>query len=222
VERLICADPKASLLDEKVAGLFWLSKKMSSNHSQISATQKKWLKEKRDVCKTAVCVIAAYEARYMDLKQQVIKRLNPLPQESSWEFTTLPVRSPESYCTRFADRKMTSDFVGVYLMHDGKAICGNGDVVIDCGLRIQEISPIRGYIEDSIGWLEFDGGFSQLERNPWRALIAFDGKKLYWKILHKTEVESHIFLELRLMPSKHVPSNIVLQELQESCSQQTK
>jgi hypothetical protein len=53
-------------------------------------------------------------------------------------------------------------------------------------------------------------------------LIAFDGKKLYWKVVHKTEAESHIALELLLVPSKNVPSNVVLKELKESCTQKTK
>jgi hypothetical protein len=221
VEELICDDPSASLLDEKVAGLVWLARELSSDRSKALSKQKKWLKEKRDVCKATECVIAAYEARYVELKQQVSKQLKLLPKESSWSFTTPPVRSPDSYCARFADRELTSDSIGIYLTHDGKTISGKGDVVIDCGLRIQEINPIGGYLEDGIGWLEFDGGFSQLKPIIWRALIAFDGKKLYWKVVHKTEVESHIDLELLLVPSNNAQSNVKLKELKESSPQES-
>lgn len=210
VEKIVCDDPTASLLDEKVAGLFWLSKKMSPDHSQVSAAQKKWLEERRDVCKTAHCVVAAYKERYHELFQQIRSRLRPLPQNSSWEFTTPPKKAPDSYCVRFADQKRTRDYFEISLLHDGKAISGKGVAIIDCGLRIQELSWIGGYLEDGIGWLEFDGGFSQLKPSLWRALIAFDGKRLFWRVVHKTEVESHIDLELELAPGKNAPSSVNL------------
>jgi hypothetical protein len=129
----------ASLLDEKVAGLFWITKQMFSDSSNISSAQKKWLKEKRDVCKTAECAITAYEERYRELIQQIGTRLHPLPQNSSWDFATPWQNAPNSYCVRFGDKKGTRDYFDIYLSHDGKTLCGKGYVVIDCGLRIQSI-----------------------------------------------------------------------------------
>ena len=93
-------------------------------------------------------------------------------------------------------------------------------MVIDCGLRIQEISPIKGYLGDGIGWVEIDGQFEQtghLEPSYWRALVAYDGKKLYWKVVSKTETTSYIDLELRLDSSINYLSDAVLQELRERC-----
>ncbi len=223
VEKLICDSPEASELDEKLAGLYWLARQLSPKRGQIISDHKNWIAQERNTCKTTDCMVRAQGERYRELKKEIAVRLRPLPLVSAWEHSTRWSKDPDSYCVRFGGKNKTRDVFDLFLMHDNRSVCGKGCAVVDCGRRIHDISPINGYIEDGIAWVEFDGRFGGLEQNGrWRALVAFDGKKLYWRVIHHTEAESYVKMELHLNPGTNGPSRVEMDELKRRCSEKVR
>ena len=218
VEKLICSDSKASLLDEKISGLYWLVKEISPKQSnKIIIDQKKWMKDDRDKCETIECVISAYERRYKDLVNQLSKNLKPLPKYSAWHYSTPATKAPpNSYCAISGEKEAKDDF-DIELAYNNQSVCGLGNFIINCGYKVDEINPI-GYIADGVGWLEFDGLFNSNDSpNSWMALIATTGEKLYWKVVRKKEGESYIFNQAVLFNDKNPVTEESLQYFKSNC-----
>ena len=64
VERAVCADPELSSLDETL-GRYYAAARAGLQHATtcLAADQKAWLREVRDVCKSAACLKSAYLQR---------------------------------------------------------------------------------------------------------------------------------------------------------------
>jgi uncharacterized protein len=62
-EKLICADEKLSALDEQLATAYKTASETVTDKNALKAQQKKWLKQKRNVCSDVACLSQAYQAR---------------------------------------------------------------------------------------------------------------------------------------------------------------
>ncbi len=65
VEKLICADPVLSKLDDELAAAF---KQANTDWDATAASQKEWLREVRDRCTASDCLAKAYRERIETLK----------------------------------------------------------------------------------------------------------------------------------------------------------
>lgn len=71
VEKMICADPELSKLDEELAKTYQNAMKDEGQAEVIKSTQKLWLKE-RNHCEDAACVKQAYASRLQNLEALVV------------------------------------------------------------------------------------------------------------------------------------------------------
>jgi len=81
IEKLICANPKLSELDEKVTSLYKKVLEVTPVAEDCKQQQREWLKGWRDTCKDAACLEQAYTSRISDLEKQ----LENLPFKPSLE-----------------------------------------------------------------------------------------------------------------------------------------
>jgi glucose/arabinose dehydrogenase/uncharacterized protein len=62
-EKAICADPILSRLDEQLDDAYRVAQKRASSRTALRDAQRQWLSTRRDVCRDAACLRAAYQAR---------------------------------------------------------------------------------------------------------------------------------------------------------------
>ena len=62
-EKAICADPILSRLDEQLDDAYRVAQKRASSRTALRDAQRQWLATRRDVCRDAACLRAAYQAR---------------------------------------------------------------------------------------------------------------------------------------------------------------
>jgi uncharacterized protein len=65
VEKMICASPQVSALDEQLAALYGHAK---GGSDAVRTSQREWLSHVRDKCGTTDCLVQAYTARIAELK----------------------------------------------------------------------------------------------------------------------------------------------------------
>jgi uncharacterized protein len=73
IEKLICANPKLSQLDEKVSALYKKVLEQSPVPEDTKERQREWVKDSRNLCKDAACLEKAYTSRIADLEKQLEK-----------------------------------------------------------------------------------------------------------------------------------------------------
>lgn len=73
VEKMICANQKLSAMDQQLHALY-REVRLSAVVGNIKADQIQWLKQHRNVCDDAVCLVAVYQDRLEQLQKQVIKK----------------------------------------------------------------------------------------------------------------------------------------------------
>ena len=88
VEKLICANPKFSQLDEKVSALYKKVLEQSPVPEDTKEQQREWVKGDRNTCKDAACLERAYTRRISDLEEG-LKRL-PFKPALEKPLLTLP------------------------------------------------------------------------------------------------------------------------------------
>jgi len=219
IEKMICDDPKASRLDEQVAGLYWLARSLYPERSQTKEDQKEWISQKRDTCGRSDCIVAAYEERYRELIKLIRPRLRPMPQFSTWTMNWPVTKSPPSYCVASGetDPKATASSFTVKLAHNHRSLCGIGSSIVACGHKIHQFGPITGDFRDGIGWIQFNGSFWNEDGHTWTALTAYDGKRLFWRVLRKTECEGYVEEQVLLKRGTDPLSESSLKELRDDC-----
>jgi glucose/arabinose dehydrogenase/uncharacterized protein YecT (DUF1311 family) len=62
-EKAICADPILSRLDEQLDDAYRVAQKRAASRTALRDAQRQWLATRRDVCRNAACLRAAYQAR---------------------------------------------------------------------------------------------------------------------------------------------------------------
>jgi len=67
VEKTICANPQLEQLDSQL-GQAYVQARKSCPNQDIQNTQRHWLRDRRNRCSDASCLIAAYQARLAELK----------------------------------------------------------------------------------------------------------------------------------------------------------
>jgi uncharacterized protein YecT (DUF1311 family) len=88
IEKLICANPKFSQLDEKVSALYKKVLEQSPVPEDTKEQQREWVKDDRNLCKDAACLERAYTRRISDLEED-LKRL-PFKPALEKPFLSLP------------------------------------------------------------------------------------------------------------------------------------
>ena len=73
VEKMICASQKLSAMDHQLHALY-REVRLSAVAGNIKADQIQWLKQYRNVCDDAVCLLAVYQDRLEQLQRQTIKK----------------------------------------------------------------------------------------------------------------------------------------------------
>lgn len=67
VEKLICSHPNLSKLDDELDQAYKQALKREDVKQQVIVSQRQWLKQERNVCRTAECLEAAYAGRIREL-----------------------------------------------------------------------------------------------------------------------------------------------------------
>lgn len=67
VEKLICSHPNLSRLDDELDAAYKQSLKREDVKQQVIVSQRQWLKQERNACRTAECLEAAYARRIKEL-----------------------------------------------------------------------------------------------------------------------------------------------------------
>ncbi len=110
IEKVICANPKLSELDEKLSALYKKALELSPVPEDSKEQQRAWVKGWRDTCKDAACLERAYVSRISDLE----KDLKNLPFKPSLEkpLLTLPARPPEGRIDATIVKKEPLELIG--------------------------------------------------------------------------------------------------------------
>ncbi len=67
IEKLICSDEATSKLDADLAAVYKAAMQKTDKSDDLKLQQRAWLKEKRNLCKDAACIVQVYQARTADL-----------------------------------------------------------------------------------------------------------------------------------------------------------
>jgi uncharacterized protein len=101
VEKLICANPRLSELDEKVSALYKKVLEQSPVPEDSKEQQREWIKRDRNTCKDAACLERNYARRISDLEED----LKNLPFKPNLDKPLLVLPSTESPEDRDAEAK---------------------------------------------------------------------------------------------------------------------
>ncbi|MEO8157340.1 MAG: lysozyme inhibitor LprI family protein [Betaproteobacteria bacterium] len=66
-EKLLCSNPRLAEADERLAFAFRGAVRRGADPEQLMQTQRAWIRDVRDVCNEAECMLRAYEVRISDL-----------------------------------------------------------------------------------------------------------------------------------------------------------
>jgi uncharacterized protein len=67
IEKLICSDEATSKLDADLAAVYKAAMQKTDKSDDLKLQQRAWLKEKRNLCKDAACMLQVYQARIAEL-----------------------------------------------------------------------------------------------------------------------------------------------------------
>lgn len=67
IEKLICSDPRTANADTRLAAAYASAKSKSSDHTALKADQLAWMKQQRNACGDAACLLKTTEARIQAL-----------------------------------------------------------------------------------------------------------------------------------------------------------
>lgn len=67
IEKLICTDAQVSAADEHVAAAYRLVMDTTAEPEQLKQTQRAWMKQTRNACADAACLLAVYQTRLAEL-----------------------------------------------------------------------------------------------------------------------------------------------------------
>ena len=73
VETMICANPKLSAMDQQLHALY-REARLGTLSASVKAEQIQWLRQHRNVCDDAVCLLAFYQDRLEQLQKQVLQK----------------------------------------------------------------------------------------------------------------------------------------------------
>lgn len=68
-EKTICADPKLSKLDDRLAEDYRAAMGKTADAAALRASQRSWLNDRRSACKTRTCLTTVYRDRLRQLEQ---------------------------------------------------------------------------------------------------------------------------------------------------------
>lgn len=74
VEKTLCADPRLSKLDDELTANYHAAMGKTIDASALRASQRSWLKQRRDACTTRDCLIGVYRDRLQQLERIVAGR----------------------------------------------------------------------------------------------------------------------------------------------------
>ncbi|HEX7952645.1 MAG TPA: lysozyme inhibitor LprI family protein [Burkholderiales bacterium] len=66
-EKLLCSNPRLAQADERLAFAFRAAVRRGADPEQLMESQRAWVRDARDVCNDAECMLRAYEERISDL-----------------------------------------------------------------------------------------------------------------------------------------------------------
>jgi uncharacterized protein len=66
-EKLLCSNPRLAEADERLAFAFRGAVRRGADPEQLMESQRVWVRNARDVCNDAECMLRAYEERISDL-----------------------------------------------------------------------------------------------------------------------------------------------------------
>ncbi|MEJ8813394.1 lysozyme inhibitor LprI family protein [Variovorax ureilyticus] len=69
VEQLICSDAAVARLDTVLAESYSSAAQRADDRQELKKAQQRWLREERNRCTDAVCLVSAYKARIADLER---------------------------------------------------------------------------------------------------------------------------------------------------------
>jgi uncharacterized protein len=69
-EKLICSSSRLGLAEEMMARAFREAIHRGRDPRELMESQRKWIKEERDVCNDVDCMLKAYEDRIGDLEER--------------------------------------------------------------------------------------------------------------------------------------------------------
>lgn len=100
-EKAICADPVLSRLDEQLADAYRVAQKRAESRIALRNAQREWLAKRRDPCRDAACLRAAYEARIAALLDE--STANPTTETLEINATNArePYAAPAGDCDGF-------------------------------------------------------------------------------------------------------------------------
>lgn len=69
-EKLLCSNPRLEQADERLAFAFRGAVRRGADPEKLMESQRAWIRNARDVCNDAECMLRAYEERISDLDAQ--------------------------------------------------------------------------------------------------------------------------------------------------------
>jgi len=127
-EKLICEDPRVLVLDERLSGLYALGLQIVRQVDMLRREQGSWLKDVRDACSDATCLVSVYQGRIDALLALLNRHTIPLASSLSVE-KKYPVPDASPMCKGAED----GGFFSIALKIDGRRVTGTLDGVYNCG-----------------------------------------------------------------------------------------
>ena len=189
-EKLICAEPTLSALDEKLAGLYAFARDVARTSTNLRRAQQNWLTKERAACANIECLKASYEKRVSALFTYVDE--NTLSFGPSLRVSVdYPVISSVGYCkSNHVKSGESGGGVSIDLSVKGNRISGTIEGLVDCGRKIIGPIEVNGELTGHVALVEFNGGHTEDDGS--RALVASTHSGTYWRVISRKPVEGYV------------------------------
>ena len=171
IEKLICANPKLSQLDEKVSALYKKVLEQSPVPEDTKEQQREWVKDRRNLCKDAACLEEAYASRISDLEED-LKRL-PFKPVLEKPLLTFPADPAEK---RDAAAGLEQPIKKVPFELIGRISSGH-----DAGGAKYDIISAKTYYTIRYGWDLTDEQKHMLDEIGWNQYVLLKGQLVTYK-----------------------------------------
>ncbi|HBD33653.1 MAG TPA: DUF1311 domain-containing protein, partial [Cupriavidus sp.] len=69
IEKLICSTPETAAADKRLGAAFAAARQKAADPQQLKAQQMDWIKQQRNVCSDAACVLKVTDDRVQQLSR---------------------------------------------------------------------------------------------------------------------------------------------------------
>jgi uncharacterized protein len=174
VEKSICRDKTLSRLDDELNALYYIATKIPTTTARSKRSQHQWLRQ-RNGCTDNLCLNNAYTKRLEELRIDISRVAEPMPEQSKW------IRDYGKSETGYSKLSGATNSFNITIENAYPNINGALLCIYDGGRRVEDGTILSGSTSSNIANVEYEAGFNQITKSS--AIVVVANSKLYWAVL---------------------------------------